>query len=638
MNVRGRRKVCTCFFDKCIFHIDVCKTMFVFLSVSLFVSIFLSERQKVESDTAEAEAQACPKDSKYKEYVKSLFEILLLLGEQNIPPNGPCEVRGSSNFQALIEYQKNCGDELLRNRYEVNMESSTQLPQMVEVLEEFIHNKLIEEVKQSGFFSVITDDVVKISGDWYVPVFLRYVDQWDLQQERFGGFLSVRGDGDSLASELLSEVLEKWGLDMKQCRGQAHSSGIYSRKIQTFEAKLMEEYPKAVLTLRSSHSLNLSLAGGMTLSGVQLVLATLRKIETFFSQSPLLQLELDHAISIYFPDKEETAKELKEACRSSWTSQNDVFEVAAQMFEPLLLCVDSVHDNEDMRWSDDVSHTALDISKALTDFEFVMTLVVLKNTLALTRAFGDNLQVRGRDGAFAASGLRAVLHSLKEVLDNIEVYHEFWTDEAINLANSMEIPLKVPRSFFRKHQVESGAVRLESHYRDHLSVPVVQHVISELNRLFGDDHLRALRCLSLMPSAVKQHKREPEAESVELFKGDIPSAGLLAEELHCWQVKWSKTSKGEVVPSDVHEAMRLSDLKFFPNMFVIFKLLSILPSSPLEDGSDVAHKRFQTYIKNTPDKFKSKSLAFLNMNFDVTCDLDDAVDVYVKAYPDMAAV
>lgn len=590
-----------------------------------------------QSETAQEDMQALTEEIKSKGYLISFFEILLLLGEQNIPPSCPGESHGSTNFEAFFEYQNDNGHELLKKNYELNKESPTRLTQIIEVLEKFIHSKLIEDVKQSVFFSIITDNPVKITGEWYIPVFLRYVDQADFQQERFGGFLSLSEDRDSLATELLSD-LEKWGLEMKQCRGQAHTSGIHSRQIHQFAAKLMEEYPKAIFTLRSAHNLNLSLASGMTFSGVQLVLSTLKKIEAFFCQSALLLLELDNAISIYFADKEETAKELKEVCRKNWTTQNDVFEVAAQILEPLLLCVDSVHDNEEMRWSDEVAYAALDISKALTDFEFVMALIVLKNTLTLTQAFGTNLQGKATDSYFAVGSLKAVLHSLKEVSDNIDVYHEFWTDEAINIASSMEIPIKVPRSFFRKHQLESGAIRLESHYKDQLSVPVVKHVISELNKLFGEDHLKSLKCLSLIPLVMKQHKYEPEVETIHSFKDDIPNAGVLSEELHCWQVKWSKMAHGEALPSTIHEVMHLSDLKFFPNMFAIFRLLSILPSLSLEDSSDVAYKRFQMYMKNTPEKFKSKSLAFLNMNYDIVCDLDAVVEVYKKAYPDMEMV
>lgn len=602
--------------------------------------------KKSQAETAKEEVEALPEEEEYKEYLKSLFEVLILLGEQSIPLTGPGGDKedglASSNFQALLEYRMNCGDEILKKRYGVNKEcsSSAQLNQFIEVLEKCIHSKLMEEVKQNGFFSLLTDDLVKISGEWYLPVFLRYVDQSNCQRERFVGFLSFEGDGDVLAEKLLSEMTDKWGLDMEQCRGQAHSySGTHFSKVKTFAAKLMERYPMAVLTLRSTRALNVSLASGMALSGVQLVMSTFKKIESFFSQSPSLQSELEHAVSIFFPDKEEKAKELKEICQPGWTRRHDAFEVAVEILEALLLCVDSVHDNEDMRWNDQVTHNALEISKALADFEFVMTLVVLKNTMTLTRAFGKNVQGKATDAHFAASSLKAVLHSLKEVSDNIDVYHEFWNDEAVILAAAMEIPVKVPRSFLRKHQSQSGSIRPESYYKEHLSVPVVNHVIKELNELFCEDHLKALRCLSLVPAVIEQHKStEPEEESVQVFKNDIPNAGTLSAELHCWWVKWSKKGKGETLPSSLHETLQLADVKFFPNMLAALRLLSILPTLALEDSCDVAHKRFRMYTENTPDKFKSKSLALLNMNYDVGYDLDAVVEVYMKTYPDREEV
>lgn len=609
----------------------------------LILQMFVSPVEMKKSETAKEDVQCPTKEEEYKDYLKSLYEVILLFGEQSIPLTGPGDNKqddlGPSNFQALLEYRMNCGDEVLKKRFEANKEYCTraQLHQLIEVLEKSICRKLIEEVKENGFFSLLTDDLVRISGDWYLPIFLRYMDQSHNQQERFVGFFPFNRDEDTLAENLLSEMTEKWGLDMGKCRGQAHScSGTHFREIKKLAMKVKEKYPMAVLTPRSTLSLNLHLAKGMNLSGVQLVLSTLEKIESFFSLSPLLHSELEHAISVFFPDKEEKVKELNEICRSNWTKQNDAFEVAVEILEALLLCLDSVHDNEDIRWSDEVTQSALEISKALTDFEFVMALVVLKNILTLTRAFGKNLQGNATNLHSAATSVKAVLHSLKEVSDHIDVYHEFWNDEAVNLAAALEITVEVPRSFLRKHQSESGAVRPEGYYRDHLSIPVVNHVIQEMDELFCEDHLRALRCLSLVPAVIEQQKSsEPEEESVQVFKADIPNAGGLTAELHCWQVKWGKKVKGETVASSLLETLQLADVKFFPNTLAVLRLVSILPTLTLADSCDVAYKRFQMYVRNVPDQFKSKSLAFLNINYDVGYDLDALVDVYAQTYPEM---
>lgn len=600
------------------------------------------EIKKSQEETTKEDVQTVSEEEEYKDYLKSLFEVLILLGEQGIPPTG-CgdnkqDGQGLSNFQALLEYRMNCGDEVLKKRYDVNKEccSSAQLNQLIEVCEKYIRCKLVEEVKQNGFFSLLTDDLVKISEEWYLPVFVRFVDQSNCQRERFFGFLNFEGDGDALAEKLLSEITDSWGIDLEQCRGQAHScSGTHFSKIKTFAAAITKRYPMAVVTLRSTRTLNMAMASSMALSGVQLVLSTFKKIESFFSRSPLLQLELEHAISIFYPDKEEKANELKEICRTRWTTGHDAFEVTLEVLEALLLCVDSVHDNEDVRWTDQVTHDALEISKALTDFEFIMALVVLKNITALTRAFGQNVQGKATDAHFAASSLKAVLHSLKEVSDNIDVYHEFWNDEAVNLAAAMEIPVKVPRSFLRKHQSESRIIRPESYYKNNLSVLVVDHIITQMNELFCEEHLKTLRCLSLVPAVIEQHKStEPEEDSIQVFKNDIPNAGTLSAELHCWWVKWSKKGKGETLPSSLHETLQLADVKFFPNMLAVLRLIGILPTLALEDSCDVAYKRFKMYMENVPDKFKSKPLAVLNLNYDVGYDLDSMVEVYMKTYSD----
>ncbi|XP_013863381.1 THAP domain containing 12a [Austrofundulus limnaeus] len=598
-------------------------------------------RKRIKKSPPEApqeDTQAAP-EGEQKKYLKSLFEALLLLGKQGIPPSVSADDNEGlklSFFQALLDYGINCGDELLKKKYDASKQFCflEELDQLTEVCEKYVCSKLIEEVNLNGHFSLLTDEPVKISNNWCLPVFIRFLDQSKCLQERFAGFLSV--EGDDVAEKMLTELVDKWGLDMDHCRSQAHSSsGTHFKKVKAFAAKVTEKYPKALLTFRSTHALNVSLANSISLSGVQLVMSTFKKIDSFFRESPLLQLEFEHAISIFYPDKEDKANELKEICRTSWTRGPDAFEVALEVLEALLLCVDSLHDNEDMRWSDQVAHNALEISKALTDFEFIMALLVLKNVTVLTQAFGKNLQGEAAEAHLAAVSFKAVTLALKEVSDNIDVYHEFWFDEAVNLATAMEIPVSVPRLFFWKHQEEPGTIQPDTYYKENLSVPVVNHIMREVDELFSDTHLETLRCLSLVPAVIEQNKTtQPEELNLQMFNDDIPNAASLSAELHCWLVKWSKKGKGETFPSSLHETLQLADVKFFPNVLVVLRLLRILPTLPVEDSCDVAYKRFRMYLENIPDKFKSRSLALLNINEDVELDLDSMVEMYMKMFPE----
>lgn len=581
-----------------------------------------------------------------KEYLKSLFDVVVMMGTQNIPLHGHSdkEPRSKSftpsNFQALLEYRINAGDEFLRKKFEgspVNLEhcSSTQLQQILEVIEKCIREELLAEAKEGRCFSLVVDNLVEIEGENYVPLFVRFVDKANCLREEFVDFLLFEGDVEAITERLVTELTEKCGLDMKYCRGQAYlCSGVSAMKVKAMVAKIAELHPLAVLTPCSSCSLNICLANTMTFTGVHLVMSTLKKLDAFFSKSPLLQNQLESAISIYYQGNEEKANVLKEACGSKWTEQHDTFELAVDLLESLLLCMDSVHDNEDHKWSDEVAHNAFVISEALADFEYVMTLVVLKNTLSFTRAFGKNLQGETNEVFFASGSLTAVLHSLNEVYENIEVYHEFWFEEAVNLAASLEIPVKVPRLYFRKRPTSGEEIQPETYYKDQVTIPVVSHVIKELSDLFSENHLKALKSLSLVPAIMGQLKfNTTEETSVDIYKDDLLNPDTFPAELHCWKIKWKHGTKDVILPSTIYETLQLSDVKFFPNVCALLKVLYNLPLFALtNDKCSTAKQRLMAYLQDTPVNHRNKSMALFYINCNIKHDLDSMVETYLKTY------
>ncbi|XP_071990022.1 52 kDa repressor of the inhibitor of the protein kinase [Engystomops pustulosus] len=599
---------------------------------------------QIEIDESE-EISAMTEEERYnKDYFRSLFEIVLLMGKQNVSLEGrnlkdPDGVYSPDNFQALLEYRINSGDEVLRRRFEmlaVNQEycSRFQQEQILEVCERCVREELMRDVRNSQFFTIIVEDAVDMAGEEHMPIFIRHIDDANNLHEEFVGFLPCDDDAELMAMNFIMAITEKWKLNLEYCRGQSYiASSRLSSKMKIVASRLLQKCPQATYTLCSSCALNIWLAKSIPVTGVSVVLGTLEDIYLFFSKSPNLEVELENTITGLYMENIEKGNELKEILKSEWISRHDTFEIIVTLLHPLVLCLDRVACDNSFRWNTRITSQAFILSSALTDFDFVVTIVILKNALSFTRAFGKNLQGLTSDIFSAANSLTAVLHTLNEVMENIEVYHEFWFEEATNLAALMDIPVKLPGRFSRMQHLNLQAdLTSENFYKEALSVPTIQHIIQGLKDVFSEQHLKALKCLSLVPSVMGQLKfSTSEEHNTDLYKYDLPSPETLSAELHCWRVKWKHRGKDVELPSNIFESLHLPDIKFFPNVYALLKVLCILPVFKVENEKfESSRKRLKFYLESTPVEQRSGHLALVNISYDSKHDLDVMVDTYMK--------
>ncbi|NP_989053.1 52 kDa repressor of the inhibitor of the protein kinase [Xenopus tropicalis] len=592
-----------------------------------------------------------PEEKENKDYLKSLFEILILMGKQNIPLEGhnsevPTGVFIPDSFQALLEYRINSGDDLLRKRFEttaVNLEycSRTQQRHMLEICESCIRDEILREVRDANFFSVVMEDAVSLGGEEHMPVFVRFIDETNNLREEFLGFLPCEGDAKALALNFHTTMTEKWGLNMEFCRGQAYvtSSGL-SANMKFVASQLLEMYPQVVHTLSSTCALNIWLAKAIPVAGVSIVLGAMKDLYSFFQKLPQLKVELERTIKVLFQGNEEKADDYKNVIQTEWISRHDTFEIIVGLLQAFILCLDKITSDNSFKCNTKVTSRAFILSSALSDFDFIVTNVILKNALSFTRAFGKNLQGLTSDIFSAANSLTAVLHSLNEVKDNIEVYHEFWFEEATNLAEKLSVQVKLPSRFHTLQLTNlQPDLTVESFYKDALSVPTIHHIIQGLKDIFSEQHLKALKCLSLVPSVMGQLKfSTSEEHNTDMYKCDLPNPDTLSAELHCWRVKWKHRGKDVELPSNIYESLHLSDIKFFPNVFALLKVLCILPVIKVDNEKfEVGRKRLKAYLGNTAVEHRSCQLAMLNINYDSKQDLDLMVDTYITMYEENRA-
>uniref|UniRef100_A0A8C6SYP8 THAP domain containing 12b n=1 Tax=Neogobius melanostomus TaxID=47308 RepID=A0A8C6SYP8_9GOBI len=602
----------------------------------------LVKKEPTVEESNNDEPQMSVEEKEYRDYLRLQFEILLMMGKQNIPlKNDQASEFGhmSNNLQALLDVRMNAGDEVLRRRFQdtaVNSEylSSSHQNQLLDVCENTVREEILMEVRESRFFSIITGELVEFADEGQLPVYLRFVSQ-NILREEFVDFLLFEGSEFELVERLESQLTERWGLSIEDCRGQAHkATGSASTKMKAVAALLMEKYPLVLHMPCSSTALNIHLSHSLPFPNVQNLMETLRRISALF-EAPFTLDELHKAVSVYY-QKSERSEALIQNCAAGWTKEHNVFDVLLEILPPLLLCIETILDNTDGKFTAQVMANAYAVTETLADFEMVVTIVILKNVLTFTRAFGRNLQGKTLDVFCAANSLTAVLHSLNEVNDNIDVYHEFWYEEALNMAGLLGVPENLPRLFIRKQRAsEMGEVQVEAYYKEYVTVPVMCGIMQEVEDMFSENNLKAFKCLSLVPGIMGQMKFNTMEENyADVYRSDLPSSDTLTAELHCWRIKWKHRGKEVPLPNTIHETLQLPDVNFFPNVNTFLKVLSTLPVLKLVDSSNAAVERFQAYFGKLTASQWNKSLAMLNINTHVKYDLDVMVDKYCRLYPE----
>ena len=131
------------------------------------------------------------------------------------------------------------------------------------------------------------------------------------------------------------------------------------------------------------------------------------------------------------------------------------------------------------------------------------------------------------------------------MMEYIEVYHEFWFEEATDLAMKLDTQLKLPGKIHKARQGNLGSqLTSESYYKETLSVPTMEHIIQVLKDIFSEQHLKALKGSSLVPSVMEQLKfNTSEERRADVYRSDLPSPNTLSAEFHCWRIKWKQRER-----------------------------------------------------------------------------------------------
>ena len=134
---------------------------------------------------------------------------------------------------------------------------------------------------------------------------------------------------------------------------------------------------------------------------------------------------------------------------------------------------------------------------AITTTEFVSALVVIDSCLKYTQALTSSLHAEAKD---IVREINTVIATVQEVCDNIDTHHSRWFLTISDMLSQVGVEPSVPRRCGRQiHRSNLPAGTPSEYYRRTISIPVVDHLLSELRSRFGDRQKRAILGLSIVP-------------------------------------------------------------------------------------------------------------------------------------------
>lgn len=513
---------------------------------------------------------------------------------------------------------------------EVEYVTKSEMKEVLTVCENAVRDGILMEVG-SSFFSLFIDRVIKLGDKDYLPLFLRFVDSFDVMRLELMGFIEANLDCEAMVQCLLDIVTVKWHLDLNNCRGQAYlGSGDVSYKLKAFACKVQEKYPLAISTHCSSYSFNTWWSKSIPVPAVKRALDTFEEVLMFFGSSAMLQKQLDHVIAFGLRESYEKVQEFQGKFCALWQEKHDSYEVFVQMVEPLVECLEKINNNP-QRWKAFVSEQAGALLCKIMQFDFIIAMVVLKNASSFTRELSAGLQKDHLSAASQLCQISGIVATLNRVKTNMKVFHQNWFDEASAVAQSLRVQIELPESSTPR----DGMMKPVNFYKDGLSVPLVDNLINAVKDHFSEDHKEALNFLSLVPCSVTvSYMFESLKSKLPLYSSDLPDADNFFTELCCWRVTWKTKVASVTIPATIFHTLRLPLMQYFGNINALLRIMSVLPSTALEDcGVVMRHKKFQEYLRNTNPKDRSPGLAMLQVSTDFSRDLDHMVTQCLKVTP-----
>ena len=367
------------------------------------------------------------------------------------------------------------------------------------------------------------------------------------------------------------------------------------------------------------------------------MMQTADAIARFFSNSPKRQLALEEWVDTILQGKRR--KKLKEMCRTRWVERHEAFEVFADLFLPTVSCLEAIANSTNEEWNRDTRSDAMSLLLAMSQFSFTVALVATQNVLAYTKGLSVKLQGHYVDVARAHRDVDTVKATLQGVRSNVSTFHSRVYRQATQMAQCVGIEESSPRLAGRQqHRSNIQAENCSDYYQLNLTIPLLDHLISELNARFDATSAQNVtEFMHLLPSAI-MGSATPSGNDfqniLQFYNDDLPFPLSFDSELDLWQHKWTLEPQLASELDTPEKALPHTDGDFFPNIRVLFRIMATLPVTSCECERSISMLKFiKSPLRSSMGQDRLNGLAMLFYHRNVQLTAEEVVAEFATRHP-----